>query len=519
METNQTIKESPVALYQNGIDNFDLSIIMSFYKRYEEFARILPQHAPFFQRNGIEVIIAMDEPTEKEKLLELLKKYPLINWKLIVNEQKHEPRNHAPVLNVALKHATKKYVMQIDPEVECYTDAILQMRTAIAHYPKHYILGYVAYIPYEMTVNQNNINSLDFIPWGSIMVERSHLEAIKGFDETFSKWGGEDDNIRVRLDMLGVKKLLLPSVLTMHREKNYNPKERADKVAKHTPEDWKKMRYPTEIEVNPNGWGNEFNNLVYSWENNIYNKELCLKYLNRFKRYDLKSKTIFTKKYKKLLLCQAHNEEKFMTGFLDDMAKYFDGIILLDDESTDNTWELANHEKMLLKVTKKREGFNDIQNRNILLDLASFFRTEWLCFMDIDERFDERFVNFKQFEDNPKIDVVAFRAVYLWNNEHTYKGDVPYADDGILKVYRMFRSIGRTQIITNKKLHFVACPYKGNELYSNILFKDYGSMDKERRKQKYKMYKKEDVQQDLDGDYSYLLNDDNLCDLSSLEKK
>lgn len=518
METNQTVKEKPTALHQNGIDNFDLSVIMSFYKRYEEFARVLPKNAPYLQRNGIEVIIAMDEPAEKEKLLQLLKKYPLINWKLIVNEQKHKPRNHAPVLNVALKHATKKYVMQIDPEVEYYTDIILQMRTAISYYHKHYILAYMAYIPYEMDVNQKNINSLNFMPWGNIMVERRCLEEINAYDETFLKWGGEDDNLRARLDMLGVKKLLLPKALTIHREKNYNPKERTDKVEKHTAEDWKKMKYPTETKVNLNGWGTEFNDLIYDWQNNKYNKELCLKYLNQFKRYDLKNKTIFTQKYKKLLLCQAYNEEKFMTGFLDDMAKYFDGIILLDDESTDNTWKLANHEKILLKVTKNREGFNDIQNRNILLDLASFFRTEWLCFMDLDERFDKRFVNFSKFENNPNIHVVSFRAVYLWNNEQTYKGDVPYSNKGILTVCRMFRPIGHTQIITNKKLHFMACPYHNNTLNSTILFKDYGSMHKERRKRKYKMYIKEDIQQDLEDGYSYLLNNDNLYNVNDIKE-
>ena len=62
----------------------------------------------------------MDEPTEKEGLIELIKTYPFINWKVIVNEQDHLPRNHAPVLNVGIRHATKKYVLVSDPEVEFY---------------------------------------------------------------------------------------------------------------------------------------------------------------------------------------------------------------------------------------------------------------------------------------------------------------------------------------------------------------------------------------------------------------
>ncbi len=199
------------------------------------------------------------------------------------------------------------------------------------------------------------------------------------------------------------------------------------------------------------------------------------------------------------------------------MAKYFDAIILLDDESTDKTWQLAEHEKIILKVSKKRKGFDDITNRNILLDLASFFQTEWLCFMDIDERFDNDFNNFSQFEDREDVHVVAFKAVYLWNNENTYKGDVPYSQEGLLNVYRMFRPIGYSQIITNNKLHFVACPYQTNVITSNILFKDYGSIQKDKRKKKYEMYLKEDEQKDLKGSYDYLLNNDKLYDLDKLK--
>lgn len=87
------------SLNNDVIHNFDLSIIMSFYKRYEEFARVLPHNVPYFQRNGIEVIIAMDEPSEKEKLIALIKQYPFINWKVIVNDKEYSPCNHAPVLN------------------------------------------------------------------------------------------------------------------------------------------------------------------------------------------------------------------------------------------------------------------------------------------------------------------------------------------------------------------------------------------------------------------------------------
>ncbi len=155
MKTSENIMTNkPKTISNNVVHNFDLSIIMSFYKRYKEFARVLPINAKYLQRNGIEVVIAMDEPSERQKLIELLKQYPFINWKLIVNDKKHKPRNHAPVLNVALKHATKKYIMQIDPEVEMFTDIIFQMRSLLEHYPKHYALAEMAYIPFDKKITK-----------------------------------------------------------------------------------------------------------------------------------------------------------------------------------------------------------------------------------------------------------------------------------------------------------------------------------------------------------------------------
>ncbi|MCS2920948.1 hypothetical protein NXV62_06475 [Bacteroides fragilis] len=103
-----TTEKKLIDLNNDIIHNFDVSIVMSFYKRYTEFRKVLPHNAPYLQRNGIEVIIVLDDPDEKSELLMLLQNYPFINWKLIINERKHAPRNHASVLNVGLKHATKK---------------------------------------------------------------------------------------------------------------------------------------------------------------------------------------------------------------------------------------------------------------------------------------------------------------------------------------------------------------------------------------------------------------------------
>ena len=506
METKKKTYREIRKFNQSVIHNFEVSVVMPFYHKLEVFKKVLPKNAPYLQRNGIEVIIVMDGPTEEEGLIELIKQYPFMNWKVILNEKEYESRNPAPVLNVGIRHATKKYFFVSGPEVEFYTDVILELRNMLEHYPGHYATGTVAFIEEADVISDDHILLQRFIDYGSIMVEKKALEEIGAYEEGFKVWGGEDDNIRRRLEMKGIKQLRVPQARSLHREEKLQLQERFVKTNGFRIKEWRQFFYPQNPKANGESWGLEFNKLVYDWQNNQHAEELCCNYLKDFKLYEIKDSSVFKEQYKKLILCQAYNETEFMEGFLEDMARYFDGIILLDDGSTDNTWKLAKHEKILLKVKKKRECFNDLENRNILLNLASFFKSEWFCFMDIDERFDERYVDFGVFENDRDVDVVAFKGVYLWEDENTYASGTPYSKDGIIKIIRMFRNNGYAQIKTHKeKLHFAACPYYEKIFNAKILFKDYGVLSETKRKKKYEMYNKEDESKDL-SDYEYLIN-------------
>ena len=196
-----------------------------------------------------------------------------------------------------------------------------------------------------------------------------------------------------------------------------------------------------------------------------------------------------------------------MTLFFQNNSKYFDAIVLLDDESADATFDLAQHEKILLKVKKKRKEFNDLENRNILLNLVSFFKHRWVCFIDADELLDDRFANIDFFSQNEKIDSILLNLVHLWDDEKHYNIDYPYTYRGISHKLRMFRNIGRSQIISKEgKLHFNPVPYTGNIYHAPILINHYGHLNKETRKQKYDFYMKEDTEH-CQKDYKHLIND------------
>lgn len=58
------------------LPDFDLSIVMPFYKRLAEFKRVFPSKAKYYERNGIEVVIVADEPTEEDGILDYIRTYP-----------------------------------------------------------------------------------------------------------------------------------------------------------------------------------------------------------------------------------------------------------------------------------------------------------------------------------------------------------------------------------------------------------------------------------------------------------
>lgn len=492
---------------QNTIDNFDLSIIMPFYKRMYDFRLILPRNSAFFQRNGIEVIIVMDDQEEKEELITFIQTYPFINWKVIVNETPHESRNPAKVINVGIRNASKKYIMVCSPESEFYSDVILLLRKKVEYYPFYFATGYVSFVDYNyMPIEKQPPKNL--MNYGSFMVEKAFIEEINGYDETYTKWGGEDDNIRKRLELKGIRNIKVPEAIVLHREKKNSFSQRGNRTKEMPDSNYIKSTLPMNYLANDDSiWGKDFDKIIFNWKESLYKKAMCINYLQEnFINFSIQHDRVFDTHYHRLILCQSYNEKENIDSFLTNMSQFFDGIILLDDESTDHSYEVARHNKLLLKVKKSRTEFNDLQNRNILLNIASFFKSDWFCFMDLDERFDLRFANF-DFTAKNEHDVIFFRLVHLWDDEKHYNAEYPFSNHGIQYAMRMFRNIGRVQIQSeNGKLHFPCVPYKSRLLRSNILFLHHGHISKEKRIKKYKFYLQEDKDKNQSSYEHFLAN-------------
>ncbi len=499
------------------LPDFDLSIVMPFYKRLDEFKRVFPSKAKYYERNGIEVVIVADEPTEQEGILDYIRTYPFINWKVVVNLQNNSWRNPARALNVGIRQATKQYVLIMEPELEFYTDVIYELREKLDFYPEYYAVGQVLFMDIREEIDERTLDkhSYELLPYGSIMAKKEYFERIGGYSEYYTKWDGEDDNLRRRLELIGVRQLFFPETILIHRDdlplRTVSGNEQQGWISRKL---LSEIFLPAERNVNKSNWGIDFETVIYDWTEHPYAKWQCREYLSTFKQFYISSDDIFEKTYSLIALIPTYNEAEYITDCLRSIEKYCDGIILLDDDSNDDTFQIAESKKMLVKAKKNRIEFDDRNNRNILLNIASFFKSNWLIFVDADELFSNKYFDLNNIIELP-IDVIGIRLVNLWDNNDSYRVDLedtnPFSKKGIWVRWRMFRNKGRMQIISCRKIHFPSVPYKSRLYVSKTLLLHFGYIDKIKRKSKFYFYQKEDSQKILN--YNYMLENNYILDL------
>lgn len=477
--------ESEINDLTHFIHNFEVSIVLPLYDHLDEVKTALAWNQTYLQRNGIEVIVIIQGSKDKDEFLTYIKQYPFINWIVLVYDTTHFERIWLKAFKAGVHHASKKYIF-VDYAVRKYnTDIVYYMRKALQDHQHHYAVS----VSGAEGLLENE---------GSIMAKKEDLIRIKGGEENPAC---RFDFFAAGLKELGVEKLVIPVAQVGLKE----GKEASEYGKLHVA--YNQSEYPpcniSNTLMKANIPETEFL-MAYSYREKLNNKDLLLAYLRRFEDFVLYENHT-NQKYRSILLAQSYNEAEYMITFLKNTARYFDAIILLDDGSNDDTFKLAEHPSIALKAKKTRNGFNDLENRNILLEMAAFFNSDWLAFLDLDEKLDVRFADFS-FMDDKKVDTVTFKMIHLWNSPKLYNADYPYTDSGIQKRLRMFRNIGFCKILTAKKtLHFHLTPYVSNLKSSNILILHYGNINRSKREARYARYKREDKHGDQKS-YDHLLN-------------
>jgi hypothetical protein len=130
-------------------------------------------------------------------------------------------------------------------------------------------------------------------------------------------------------------------------------------------------------------------------------------------------------------LIAVRNEERYLPGFLHHLRHHVDGIIALDDCSTDRTAQiLASEPRVVSVLGETREGpphANETRNRHRLLVEAARLGARWVLCADADERFEDAFLRRLPQEaahgDRTGRVLRLVRIVNLWNAPDQFRGD------------------------------------------------------------------------------------------------
>lgn len=472
-----------------------LSILLPYFRKLAEFRRVLPLNAPYFARAGIEVVLVLDENTEEAGLLDLLRGYPQVRWKVIVNDVPHPWRPPCKAINVGLRHASGRYVLVASPESAFVGDIPAFSLQVMNEHPKGIAIGRVGFARFDDLQNGRSLEhqftaSVPTTPYlhtfyGSICGPKAAFESIGGYDETFTTGGGDDDNIRVRLEMAGNVLLACTEMRLLHLAfeprdggEHWNPD---DDLRKCTPSsslansgaDWGKdfarIAHVSEVPVLPGGevFG-QGSPVTYARlpagsvvpTGSRRRCEIC----GRLLHYEQPVMTCpgcrsvitvrgkgTSKRPRPRIACvmQIRNEARYLGGCLDHMRDYVDGIIALDDGSTDATPDILSREQKLLdrlvNPANGRHVWRERDNRMRLLKRARELDMDWVICCDADERYETLFLeNLISIADSFPADELTCISVAcreLWDDPLQYRVDGIWGNKVQARFFRLPENI------------------------------------------------------------------------------
>ncbi len=218
------------------------------------------------------------------------------------------------------------------------------------------------------------------------------------------------------------------------------------------------------------------------------------------------------------IICQMRikNEEAWLRDVLDSMARIADGIVILDDGSTDRTPEICrSHPAVVQYVHQIEATIDEVRDKNRLLKMAMKENPDWILCMDGDEIFEqsapERILEAIR-TCPPDVSVLDIEFLYMWDDMEHYRVDGIYRR---IFHHRLFRVVGQDR----EALSFAPTAHGGNfhceSVPPNIVGRSMeidvkvlhlGYMPREVRVRKHEWYCRNDPQHATQGFYDHLLD-------------
>ncbi len=484
----------------------NVSIILPCYNKYNELKDSIEKNKNQLMHVK-EVIIICDQVIDTNDFL-YLSEYN-INFILYANTINHNAfaTNINQVINFGINATTCKYCIIMYPETILSQDAIQKLIMNTNDYS-------VAFGYSQNFINEENIYSQK-VPNGIYCCLKSNLEKIETSTSCLN-YLNYFDVIKEKfkeLDLI-INQLDDVNVIQIKTTSEYFQQLLNEPLDYSEPSDFK-------------------NNFIRIYNVNLEPLENQIKNITEIIEYKINPN--IKSYYPIILLAQSYNEEKNVKDFINNVSKFVDGIIILDDYSLDNTWNLLDinndqNNKILLKIKKNRTTFNDLENRNLLLKtfenvfIRNNINVNWFLWLDFDERIENtqpilKYLKEKLLSTKLTSNILNILFVHMWN-EDEYNTEYPCSDNGVQLHTRLIRNdVNRLPYIisSDKNLHFRLNPYKDKACGFPLIIKHLGRQSIELRELKYILYT-EDYDKKLISQSSYkhfLKNDVSLCNFEN----
>ena len=211
-----------------------------------------------------------------------------------------------------------------------------------------------------------------------------------------------------------------------------------------------------------------------------------------------------------LCLLPVRNGAGELPGYLESVQRFADGVVALDDGSTDATAELLEASPLVREVIRNPArqsyaGWDDAANRRRLLDAARELGARWVLFLDADERIDpddgDALRDFVERQAEPGF-AYGFRVYRMI-------GDAQHYDRAGLWVYRLFSPDSGHELPPDR-LHLVPIATsipRERWRKTTIRIQHLASITPERRLERVRKYEQADPERRWQRDYEALLAD------------
>lgn len=231
-----------------------LSVVIPYFRKLREFSRVMPMNAPFLQRKGVEVILCLDEPTEEREVVSVVKEHPGVQTTVMVNDADHEWRAPTKSINVGIRRARGDLVLVVSPETAFRGDVPGKVIRACDTVPGGTVIGRVFFSTFRGDGMSNG--GL----YGVMCAPRSVLHAVRGYDESFTGWGGDDIDLRRRVQMAGYTLYSCEDVQVTHLSEKIRRGMRDGRTVDE--EQLRRSLRPATPFANPDGWGEAFSRVA-----------------------------------------------------------------------------------------------------------------------------------------------------------------------------------------------------------------------------------------------------------------